>query len=226
VTDSPATVPTADVVVVTYNPGETIGTFLASVPKASASLGSVTVVDNASRDDTPQQAAADAGVGFVQTGRNAGYGTAANAGAQQGKAPWILISNADIVLGEGAIDALVAAGEADPGVGALGPLVRERDGSVYPSARPLPRLVTGAAHAILSRAWPKNPWTRRYLVPLDPAKGPRHVEWLSGSCFLVRRQAWDAVGGLPHAVDPFRRGGTRGRTHVAKRPCAHAEGAP
>lgn len=190
------TAPTVDVVVVTYNPGETIKNFLGSVPGASTSLGSVVVVDNASRDDGPQRAAADAGATFVQTGRNAGYGTAANAGAREGQAPWILVSNADILLGAGAVDALVLAGEVDPGIGAVGPLVRELDGSVYPSARPLPRLVMGAAHAVLSRAWPKNPWTRRYLVPLDPGKGARAAEWLSGSCFLVRRTAWEAVGGF------------------------------
>ena len=71
-----------DVVVVTYNPGETITGFLDSIAPAGGAA-SVTVVDNASRDDAPAAAAASAGATFIQTGRNAGYGAAANIGAAQ-----------------------------------------------------------------------------------------------------------------------------------------------
>lgn len=220
-TASPTPVATVDVVVVTYNPGTTIVDFLASVPDAATALGSVTVVDNASRDNGPEKAAADAGAGFVQTGRNAGYGAAANVGAREGSAPWILISNADIVLGPGAVDALVAAGETDPSIGAVGPLVRELDGSVYPSARPLPGLVMGAGHALLGRVWPSNPWTRRYRMSLDPQAGILDVGWLSGSCFLVRRNVWQDLGGYDEQffmffedVDLGRRLGAKGLRSV------------
>lgn len=191
-----------DVVVVTYNPGETITGFLASIPGAGGAA-SVTVVDNASRDDAPERAARAAKADFVQTGRNAGYGAAANAGATKGSAPWILVSNADIVLGEGAITGLVATGEADARIGAVGPLVRELDGSVYPSARPLPGLVLGAGHALLGRVWPGNPWTRRYRPRLEEGAPNRDAGWLSGACLLVRREAWEQVGGFDEAYFMF-----------------------
>ncbi len=191
-----------DVVVVTYNPGETIAGFLASLPQAGGAA-SVTVVDNASRDDAASRAAADAGAAFHQTGRNAGYGTAANAGAARGAAPWILISNADIVLGEDALHALVAVGEADPRIAQVGPLVRELDGSVYPSARPLPSLIMGAGHAVFGRLWPGNPWTRAYRPVLDPLGPEVDAGWLSGSCFLVRREAWESIGGFDEGYFMF-----------------------
>jgi N-acetylglucosaminyl-diphospho-decaprenol L-rhamnosyltransferase len=108
----------------------------------------------------------------------------------------LLISNADIVLGAGALEVLAAVGEADAGIGAVGPLVRELDGSVYPSARPLPGLMLGAGHALFGRVWPGNPWTRRYR-PTFQAGGPdRDAGWLSGSCLLVRRDAWEGIGGF------------------------------
>lgn len=188
--------PRADVVVVTYNPGHTIDSFLDSLPAASDGSLATVVADNDSADGTPLRLAKDKRVRIVQTGRNAGYGAAANEGAAVGTAPWILISNADIILAPGAIDRLIEAGEASDRIGSVGPLVRELDGSVYPSARPLPSLVLAGGHALLGRIWPTNPFTRRYRVPLDPQGGNVAAGWLSGSCVLVRRQAWEAIGGF------------------------------
>lgn len=187
--------PSVDVVVVTYNPGDTITSFLQSAVGAEG-VGSITVVDNASRDDVAERAAVDADVAFVQTGRNGGYGTAANVGAKRGRGKWILVSNADIVLERGAVAALLEVAESDGAIGAVGPRVQEIDGTTYPSARPLPTLMLGAGHALFVRAWPGNPWTRRYRLNLHPLGGEVDAGWLSGSCFLVRRAAWERLGGF------------------------------
>ena len=187
--------PLADIVVVTYNPGDTITSFLQSAVGAKG-VASVTVVDNASGDDVAQRAAAETGVGFVQTGRNGGYGAGANAGAARGRAQWILVSNADIVLEPGAVAALLEVAATDDAIGAVGPRVQEIDGTTYPSARPLPTLLLGAGHALFGKAWPRNPWTRRYRLNLHPLGGQVDAGWLSGSCFLVRRAAWERLGGF------------------------------
>lgn len=212
--------PAADVVVVTYFPGETIASFLKSVVGADA-VASVTVVDNAQGDEVARAAAEGAGVGFVAAERNGGYGAGANLGASHGSADWILISNADIVVSEGAIAALVAAGEAEPSIGAVGPRVFETDGTTYPSARPLPTLVLGAGHALLGKAWPGNPWSRRYRMDMQSLDHEVDAGWLSGSCLLVRRAAWDAVGGFDEGyfmffedVDLGRRLGAAGYRNV------------
>jgi len=187
--------PAADVVVVTYFPGDTIASFLQSVAGAD-SVATVTVVDNAAGDDVSRAAASQARVSFVAAERNGGYGAGANLGAAQGHADWILISNADIVLDPGAVAALVAVGESDPSIGAVGPRVCEVDGTTYPSARPLPTLMLGTGHALFGKAWPGNPWSKRYRLKLDAHGGEVEAGWLSGSCLLVRRAAWDAVGGF------------------------------
>lgn len=216
-----AAAPRADVVVVTYNPGDTIDSFLASLREASTGRLDVVVADNASRDGTADRIAASKIARVVQTGRNAGYGDAANEGAATGSAPWILISNADIIVAPGAIDRMIEVGESDPRIGMVGPLVRELDGSVYPSARPLPSVIVGAGHAALGRIWPGNPFTRRYRVPLDPQGGERDAGWLSGSCFLIRRSVWEQLGGFDEGffmffedVDLGRRVGKAGYRNV------------
>ncbi len=43
--------------------------------------------------------------------------------------------------------------------------------------------------------WPANPWTRAYRQE-DVATSERAVGWLSGSCLLLRRTAFDSVDGF------------------------------
>jgi len=78
--------------------------------------------------------------------------------------------------------------------GALGPLVRDPDGSVYPSARHLPSLVRGSMHAVLGPFWKRNPWTTAYRQErFEPPNG----RWVAvGSCLLVRRSAFSQIGGF------------------------------
>jgi len=185
----------ARVVVVTYNPGETLDSFMTSLATASASLTvEVVMVDNGSTDGTPQAMATTGRARLIETGANLGYGAAANIGARDADAEWLIICNPDIEWHPGALDALLTASERWPAAAAFGPTILEPDGSIYPSARALPSLRTGVGHALFSRLWPSNPWTRRYRGATDGRE--RVAGWLSGSCLAVRREAFEAIGGF------------------------------
>jgi len=123
----------------------------------------VLLADNGSTDGTPQAAVERyPNVRLIDMGANLGYGTAVNrAVAQLDDDDWMIVANPDVQWGPGSIDALLAAAERWPRAGALGPLVRDPDGSVYPSARHLPSLVRGSMHAVLGPLWKRNPWTTR-----------------------------------------------------------------
>ena len=189
------------VVAVTYSPGLHLERFLASLSLATDRPVSVLLADNGSTDGAPEAAVeCYNNVRLMATGGNLGYGTAVNRavatlGDNDWDDEWVIVANPDVQWGPGSIDALLDAAARWPRAGALGPLIREPDGSVYPSARQLPSLIRGGMHAVLGPLWPRNRWTRAYRQEhLDPSERP--VGWLSGSCLLLRRSAFDQIGGF------------------------------
>ncbi|WP_218862868.1 glycosyltransferase family 2 protein [Actinopolyspora biskrensis] len=185
------------VVTVTYSPGRTLDRFLETLPKATDRQIRVVLADNGSTDGAPERAAERSDVELARMSGNLGYGSAANRGiAELGEdIGWVVVSNPDVEWGAGSLDELLAATERWPRGGAFGPLIREPDGSVYPSARLLPSLGRGAGHALLGGVWPGNPFSRAYLRSTE-SSAERTAGWLSGSCLLLRRAALDSVTGF------------------------------
>jgi N-acetylglucosaminyl-diphospho-decaprenol L-rhamnosyltransferase len=183
---------------VSYNSGRYLTDFLASTDAAASVPTAVVVADNRSDDPDALRAAAEArGATFLELGTNDGYGSAINRAeaALPDEIEWVLVSNPDVVLGEGAVDRMLALAESADDIGAVGPAIVEPDGTVYPSARAIPSLRTGLGHALFANAWPTNPWTRRYHSDRDGTVR-RDAGWLSGACLLVRRSAYREVGGF------------------------------
>ena len=185
----------------TFSPGPHLERFLASLSLATERPVTVLMADNGSTDGTPQEALERyPNVRFFDTGANLGYGTAINRAVRHlsqsgGVDDWVIVANPDVQWGPGSIDALLEAANRWPRAGALGPLIRDPDGSVYPSARHLPSLVRGGMHAVVGPFWKNNPWTAAYRQErLEPSERP--VGWLSGSCLLLRRSAFEQVGGF------------------------------
>jgi N-acetylglucosaminyl-diphospho-decaprenol L-rhamnosyltransferase len=190
--------PPVGVVVVTYSPGETLDRFLDTLEKATTRPYAVALADNGSTDGAPERAALRAGVTLIRTGGNVGYGRAVNLALPEVPGNWVLIANPDVAFEPGALDTLLDATARWPDAGAVGPAILAPDGSLYPSARALPSLGRGIGHAVFGWWWPSNPWTAAYRRERGaPAEGP--AGWLSGSCVLVRRAAFDAVGGFDPA---------------------------
>jgi N-acetylglucosaminyl-diphospho-decaprenol L-rhamnosyltransferase len=184
------------VVAVTYSPGPALTEFLDSLAAASSEPVQVVLADNGSTDGAPERAAERPGVRLLATGGNLGYGRAANLGVAATDSEWVVVSNPDVVWRPGALDELLKVAARWPRAGAIGPLIRTEQGEVYPSARDLPSLGQGIGHALLGTIWPGNRWTRRYRREQLPVE--RVAGWLSGSCLLLRRSAFDSV----HGFDP------------------------
>ncbi|MCB0946019.1 MAG: glycosyltransferase family 2 protein, partial [Mycobacterium sp.] len=185
-------------VTVTYSPGSHLDRFLSSLTVATDRPVTVVIADNGSTDGTPEEALERYPYAeLLRTGGNLGYGTAVNRAVAKlaSEDEYLIVANPDVVWAPGSIDELLAAAERWPRAATLGPLIRDPDGSIYPSARHLPSLIRGGMHAVVGFAWKGNPWTKTYRQErLEPSERP--VGWLSGSCLLVRREAFDQIGGF------------------------------
>ena len=194
---------TIGVVTVAFSSGDYLHDFLRTLQTATTRPVHVVIADNGSDDGAPEKAAADyPNVTAIDSGGNIGYGGGINRGVAElsrieGDDPceFIVIANPDIEWTPGSLDELLAAAERWPRAGSLGPLITEPDGSIYPSARRVPDLVSGTGHAVLGAVWKSNPWTVAYRNE-DAQVAERPVGWLSGSCLLLRREAFDAIGGF------------------------------
>jgi N-acetylglucosaminyl-diphospho-decaprenol L-rhamnosyltransferase len=189
---------TVSAVVVNYNAAASLVGCVASL--RADGVAEVVVVDNGSTDGSRAAlAAADPDARWIAAGANLGYGRAANLGAGTTAGGDLLICNPDVALHAGALGALVERLRATPRLGVVGPLLRNPDGSLYPSARSFPDMADAIGHGLVGLVAPGNRFTRRYrLLDWDHASF-HEVDWVSGACFLARRTAWEAVGGFDPA---------------------------
>lgn len=187
------------VVTVTYSPGPHLDRFLATLAHATDRPVVVIMADNGSTDGAPEAAAERyPNATLFRTGGNLGYGTAVNRAVSEyglGSQEFFIVANPDVQWGPRSIDLLLEAAARWPRAGSLGPLIRDPDGSIYPSARHLPSIVRGGMHAVVGPVWKSNPWTAAYRQErTDPSE--RAVGWLSGSCLLLRGSAYADIGGF------------------------------
>jgi N-acetylglucosaminyl-diphospho-decaprenol L-rhamnosyltransferase len=196
-TDERADPPAWAAVVVTYEAGPRLTACVQSVlADTSAGPVDVVVVDNGSTDgsvDALRAAVPD--VRVVRAPGNVGYARAANLGIAATRAPIVAVINSDTVLEPGAAQTLVHRLDREARLGAVGPQLRNLDGSAYPSARTLPSVRVAVGHALLGLWNPENRYSAEYRqLDADPAT-PRLVDVVSGAAIWLRRSALDEIGG-------------------------------
>jgi N-acetylglucosaminyl-diphospho-decaprenol L-rhamnosyltransferase len=187
------------VVLVTYQSERDLAMCLGSLERAAGPHPlEVVVVDNASTDASVE-IARGYGAKVLENHANLGLSRAINMGVAVTGAPWLLIANPDTWLSPGSLRRMLATAASDPRIGCVGPHLANPDGSDYPTGRRFPSLLMGSLHAALAPVWPDNPATRRYHMAGVDRSRPLTVDWVSGACMLLRRQAFEEVGGFDPA---------------------------
>ena len=188
-----------DIIIVNYNSTEQLLWCLKSLFDGSHGISlRVQVHDNASKkDDVDRLKKAFPQILLIKNKRNLGFAKAVNNAFKQGSAPYALILNPDTLVQPDTLSKAMEHMEAHPEVGILGPVILDSDGAIQGSARAFPNLLTAlfGRKSILSKIFPNNPITRENILT-DRSDGvtPMEVDWVSGACMLVRRDAVDHVG--------------------------------
>lgn len=182
-----------DVVVVSYN---SRGTLRACVePLVSESALEVLVVDNASPDESLADVA-DLPLERLPLDRNFGFAYACNRGFEAGSAPYVLFLNPDARISADSIQALAGTLASDETLGAVAPRLLTEDGEIDYSVRRFPRLRSTFSQALfLHRLFPRADWVDEVVRQPSRYEKRGPVEWVSGACVLVRREALDSIGG-------------------------------
>jgi GT2 family glycosyltransferase len=185
-------------VIVNYNAGPELGTALESIGgEMGGRSWEAVVVDNASADGSSDIVAEFAPhARIVRNTVNVGFGRGVNQGAGASSAPFILIMNPDCRLERGALTTMRAELDARPRCAIVGPRVLDPDGSEQGSARGDPDMLTGlfGRTGPLRSLLPSSAVSRRNVV--SSSRESATVDWVSGACMLVRRAAFDEVGGF------------------------------
>lgn len=185
------------IIIVTYNSYPEIEACLQTLHQALEGLSSeIIIIDNASTDNTvsyirshwPQ-------VTLLAQAQNSGFAAANNIGLAIAGGNPILLLNPDTVILPGAISTLLNAFVSHPQAGVVGPKLLNPDGSLQPSCRDFPGLLSDfIGMAELYRLPIIHRWAGKFMSSLSDHRSPRQVDWLSGACLLVRKEAISAAG--------------------------------
>lgn len=191
------------VVIVNYNAGEHLTRCLESLGEHLHSYAwDAVVIDNQSSDGSDRLVERFAPrVSLLRQSVNTGFGRAINVGVAATAGDPMLFLNPDSRIQRGAIEGMWAELEAHSDCAIAGPGVLNDDGSRQGSARGDPDMLTGlfGRSTWLTRWFGGAVFARKnVLTELEPSAGETSIEvdWVSGACMLVRRDAFSRVGGF------------------------------
>jgi len=193
-------------VVVSYRSQQHVLACLAALEAAKGVRAEVVVVDNDSRDGVAEALAERfPSVQVIANQENVGYARAVNQGIHATRGEFVLVMNPDCEVEPDAPQVLVGYLREHPKTAIVGPKILNADGSLEYSARAFPDHLTFLfnRYSLLTRLFPKNRFSRRYLLTDWDHASVREVDWLSGACLLVRRAAIDQVGAMDEAFFMF-----------------------
>lgn len=156
------------------------------------------VVDNNSEDRSAQMVEAEfPEVKLIAMSVNLGFGRAHNKAFEVARGEVLFPLNSDAVMHEGCFTWVLELLRSDPNIGIVGPKLLNPDGSLQYSARRFPTPMAALfRNTLLGKLFPKNKYTRDYLMTDWAHDEPLDVDWVSGAAFAFRRDLFEQIGGF------------------------------
>ena len=183
-----------DVVIVSHNTRDDLANCLASLYANPPSLLQlVVVVDNASTDGSVALVRERwPAVRVHALERNIGFGAANNVALRASAADLVLLLNSDTIVPAGSLDRLVERAILSDAV-AAGPRLVDGEGRPEVSFGPMLTPAAEFAQRLRVRAAARGGAMARRYIERHLAR-ERFVDWVSGACLLLRRDAAAAAG--------------------------------
>jgi GT2 family glycosyltransferase len=154
----------------------------------------VIVMDNASYDDIEVRVCERfPRVRFLETGENMGFARANNLGIHNSHGRYVVLLNNDTMVIEPIFDEMMAFMENNSGVGILGPRHIDTEGRFQPSSGKFPTFMSEAIRKIIHYRLSVDDYRVRDYLDVKSGNG-NHVDWVSGSCLMVRRRTLEDIG--------------------------------
>ena len=194
--------PRISVTIINWNTHELLLRCLASLRADPASAGwQVVVIDNGSDEDPTGRVLQQwPDVDMVRSDTNLGFSAGNNLAAERATGEYLLFLNADTEVSVGAVEGLAGFLDEHTEAGAVGPRMVSADGGPQASSGQFPGALAylrDTLHLGKLVGW-LRPLRRRWYPWLDE-EGSVKVDYVPGAGLMIRREAFEAVGGWPEA---------------------------
>jgi N-acetylglucosaminyl-diphospho-decaprenol L-rhamnosyltransferase len=188
--------PDVSVIVVNWNTRALLAQCLRSIYDTVSGLSlEVIVVDNASKDGSVEMVSREfPRVRLIQNVENVGFARANNQAMAASRGYYVLLFNSDAIATPNAIRSSVCLANAEPRAGIVGARLLNIDGSFQASYTSFPTLwqefliLTGLGRLFYGQWYPSR--------GAEEDRGPQVVDYVEGAFMLVRREAFEEVGGM------------------------------
>ena len=183
------------IIIVNYNSNSYLKKCINSIKENTFDIKyEIVVIDNHSLE--PLDLEHYEGIRFIFNKRNMGFSYAINQGFKVSKGRYILALNPDTIIIDNALKKMITFMDQNKACGILGPKVYDKNNKVQYSRRTFPTFSTFFFNhdSLLTRYFPYNPWSKKYLLSSINNYDTREVDWVSGCCIMIRRILLEDIG--------------------------------
>lgn len=188
--------PDVSIIILSWNVRDLLQRCLSSLPLSDSDV-EVIVVDAASSDGSAEMVRTEfLGAKLITRKENLGYTRGNNLGLRAAAGRYLLILNPDTEVVGDAIPQMLAYMDAHPRIGVLGPQLLNPDQTIQSTRRRFPSLGTGFLESTWLQPLAPRRLLDRYYARDLPDDAIAEVDWVVGAALLVRREAYEQVGGF------------------------------
>ena len=180
-----------------WNTSDLLDQCLTSIKASTEKLTyEIIVVDNASTDGSPEMVEEKhPDVMLIRNRVNLGFASACNTAFKRSTGRCFCLLNSDTIVLKDSLAPLFEFMESHPDAGAAGCKLLNGDGTLQRSCSCFPSVMTELFDALyLSKLFPRNRVFGCYSMSYWDFDDVREVDFVGGSCMMVRREAVEEVG--------------------------------